>query len=421
MTRTSVTIKPTLLLLFSLLTAASASRAQDVGRVSPATVPVPLPAAVPVAPDILRSRNPWVLPMTGKWRFALTRGRTVAGGLFQPAVAGANGVSASSNEEKNPPENAFDGSEATRWCADGPTYPQFLQADLGKPRPIAGLALTWERANERYRCRVEGSADGKHWKTLSDASAEQGLGDGPVALAAATARYVRVTVLGTTGNGWASIRKCALSVDEGGKNVAWRPAPVKPLPTGAHDEFARLTFNDAAWDDLAVPSNWEMAGYSIPTYNSVDTTVGQYRRWVTVPAAWAGRHIVYHFDGALDGAEVYVNGVRAGYHESGYTAWDIDLTGLVTPGRKNLFAIRVSKSTPSSDCETGDFQAMGGIYRDNFLIAIPPTHVHDITVRTPRPITGTRRSSRTLRSTARRGRRSRFRGSSTAATGDRRQ
>ena len=83
---------------------------------------------------------------------------------------------------------------------------------------------------------------------------------------------------------------------------------------------------------MAVPSNWEMAGYSLPTYDSVDNTVGLYRRTVAVPAAWAGKRVYWHFDGALDGAEVFVNGQKAGYHESGYTAWNIDLTGLVHPG-----------------------------------------------------------------------------------------
>ena len=111
--------------------------------------------------------------------------------------------------------------------------------------------------------------------------------------------------------------------------------------------------------------------------------MGLYRRTVTVPAAWAGRRVYWHFDGALDGAEVFVNGQKAGYHESGYTAFNVDLTGLVKPGRPNLFAVRVSKTTPSDDCETGDFQCMGGIYRDTSLIAVPQTHIDDVTVRTP--------------------------------------
>ena len=80
---------------------------------------------------------------------------------------------------------------------------------------------------------------------------------------------------------------------------------------------------------------------------------------------------------------MFVNGQKAGYHESGYTAWDMDLTGLLKPGQRNLFAVRVCKQTPSVDCDTGDFQTMGGIYRDTSLIAVPETRVSDITVRTP--------------------------------------
>ena len=75
-----------------------------------------------------------------------------------------------------------------------------------------------------------------------------------------------------------------------------------------------------------------MYGYSLPTYDSVDDTMGLYRRWVHVPESFAGHRIYWRFDGALEGAEVFVNGIKAGYYESGYTAFNVDLTGLVKPG-----------------------------------------------------------------------------------------
>ncbi len=226
---------------------------------------------------------------------------------------------------------------------------------------------------------------GGDWKTLADETAEPGVGSGPVTLTPADVRYVRLTVLGTSGAHWASLWEFGIRTTENGREVAWQPPVPKPvtLSAGQEDAFASPSFNDAKWDSHPVPSNWEMAGYSLPTYDSVDNTVGLYRRTVTVPAAWAGRRVYWHFDGALDGAEVFVNGQKAGYHESGYTAFNVDLTGLVKPGRPNLFAVRVSKTTPSDDCETGDFQCMGGIYRDTSLIAVPQTHIDDVVVRTP--------------------------------------
>ena len=361
------------------------SFAQDVGRVSPAALPLPLPASAPMPPDLLRAHNPWNLPMTGTWRFQLTHGLINKAKQFVPAAPSSTSITASSHEDQNPPENAFDGSVDTRWCANGGSFPQALQADFGQVRHVSSATLTWEFPTDTYTCRIEGRVKDGTWQTLADETARAGIGDGPVKLTPADVRYVRITVTGTSGAHWASLREFQIRTTENGQEIAWQPPVPKPvaLAAAAEDSFASPSFDDAKWNNMSVPSNWEMAGYSIPTYDSVDNTVGLYRRTVTVPAAWTGKRVYWHFDGALDGAEVFVNGQKAGYHESGYTAWNIDLTGLIKPGQPNLLAVRVSKTTPSDDCETGDFQAMGGIYRDTSLIAIPQTRVDDITVQTP--------------------------------------
>ena len=367
----------------SVMPALSQTAPQATPGVSPATLPLPLPGMSALPPDRLRAENPWNLPMTGLWRFKLTHGQIVDG-HFQTGPLGDRFVTASSSETANLPRNAFDGTPDTRWCADSEAFPQWLQADLGRTRRVDGITLTWEKPGTRFLCRVEGGTDGRHWTTLANGAAAPGLGDGPVTLTPADVRYVRVVVLGGSPGNWASIRECRIQVVEDGKEVAWQP-PVAPPPAvpASNNDFAQPAAADLGWDNLAVPSNWEMAGYSVPTYNSVDDTVGLYRRFVTVPKAWAGRRVFWRFDGALVGAEVFVNGQPAGYHESGYTAFDVDVTRLIKPGQRNLFAVRVSKTTPSSDCETGDFQCMGGIYRETSLISVPPTHVHDLTVRTP--------------------------------------
>ena len=375
-------MKKQLFLLFALLLSAAALPAGAESPVSPAALPLPLPGISAMPPDKLRANNPWNLPMTGLWRFKLTHGQIVDG-HFASSELFDKEVNASSSESGNPPRNAFDGQLGTRWCADSAAFPQQLQADLGQVRHMTGLTLTWEKPTERYRCRVESSLDGKRWQALADAGAAPGIGDGPLVMAPAEVRFVRVVVLGSRDSNWASIRECQIRFMDGGQEVVWQPPAPQPVVIAPHnDDFALPDADDQDWNNMVVPSNWEMAGYSVPTYNSVDNTVGLYRRWMAVPASFAGRRVYWRFDGALDGAEVFVNGQKAGYHESGYTAFDVDVTGLIKPGQRNLFAVRVSKTTPSSDCETGDFQAMGGIYRDTSLIAVPATHIHDLTVRT---------------------------------------
>lgn len=369
-----------------LATLAVPSHAQDVGHVVPASVPLPLPATTAVAPNVLRARNPWNLPLTGTWKFKLTHGRINHAKQFQPEDAQA--LEASTSQGEHPPAHAFDSSEETRWCANGSEVPQYLEADLEQVRHVQSIGITWEKSDGTlYQYRVLGRKERKagQWLALVNASMAPGVGNAPITITPADVRYVRVVVSAVSGGNWASIRELQIRTLENGKETLWQPPTAKTtdVPPSVRDAFAAPSSTDADWDNIAVPSNWEMLGYSIPTYDSVDNTVGMYRRTITVPKNWADKRIYWRFDGALDGAEVFINGQKAGYHESGYTAFDVDLTGLIKPGERNFLAVRVSKTTPSFDADTGDYQSMGGIYRDTSLIAVPQTHIHDITVQTP--------------------------------------
>jgi len=355
-------------------------------RVRPAALQIPAPdnAAHPLPPDQLRAQSPWTLSLAGNWRFRLTYGQ-IRDGRFALSDAKLGDLRVSSSQGGNAAVNAFDGDPATRWCASGGNFPQWLQVRLDAARQVTGVEIAWEHGDAHYKCRIEGGSDGVHWRTLLDRSTDKGIGDGMLALPASSApvKYLRLVMPGADSGSWASIRELKIHYRKGDQEVVWRPAPPpRAIPAHAND-FVAPGFDDRKWSNLPIPSNWEMAGYSIPTYNTVDDSVGLYRRWIDAPKAWSGRRILWRFDGALDGTEVFVNGKRAGYHESGYTAFDVDVTGLLKPGQRNLLAVRVCKSTPSVECDTGDYQSMGGIYRDTRLIAVPQTHIGDLTVRTP--------------------------------------
>jgi beta-galactosidase/beta-glucuronidase len=170
----------------------------------------------------------------------------------------------------------------------------------------------------------------------------------------------------------------------------------KPLPiisTATSEPFYRTDYcEDAKWHDLAVPGNWEMAGFSPATYNNPDNASGFYRLEFSVPSSWKGRRIKINFDGVQNGCEVWCNGQpvpvdecswgQTNYHESGWTAWQADLTDAVKPGQENLLALRVTKNTKSVDCDSGDYFFLGGVYRPVTLFAVPATHFTDISVQT---------------------------------------
>ena len=116
-------------------------------------------------------------------------------------------------------------------------------------------------------------------------------------------------------------------------------------------DFATSDASDASWTNILVPANWEIEGFSLLTFQERPATshdIGLYRRMVEIPASFAGKAVLWHFDGAYDGAEVFVNGQRCGYHESGFTAFNIDVTKALKPGQRNLFAVRLYKDTSSA-------------------------------------------------------------------------
>ena len=163
------------------------------------------------------------------------------------------------------------------------------------------------------------------------------------------------------------------------------PAVRGELPAGAPiPAFAAPDAADADWKDIPVPANWEVEGFSIPTYQeragNQSDDIGLYRRAVDIPASFAGQRVLWHFDAVYDGAEIFVNGQRMGYHESGFTAFDVDITAALKPGARNLMAIRVYKKTSSGALDKGDFWCLGGIPRETYLVALPPLHVDDVTV-----------------------------------------
>lgn len=122
-------------------------------------------------------------------------------------------VTASSTQPGNETWKAVDGSDDTRWCADGGAYPQWLQLELDKPHALTGISLNWER-NDVYRYKVEGSADGKVWSTLVDGSDNTKKAPYSNDFAKAEGiRLVKVHALGRDSGGWASIREVKLKGD----------------------------------------------------------------------------------------------------------------------------------------------------------------------------------------------------------------
>jgi putative heme-binding domain-containing protein len=103
------------------------------------------------------------------------------------------------------PGNATDEKLETRWCAHNGEANQWWQVDLQKPEAITGCRIVWEHDEKKYDYKLEGSTDGKTWKTLADKlnndlrSQVQEL-----KFSADDVRYVRINVTGLQEGSWCS-------------------------------------------------------------------------------------------------------------------------------------------------------------------------------------------------------------------------
>ena len=109
---------------------------------------------------------------------------------------------------------------------------------------------------------------------------------------------------------------------------------------------------DAKWSDVAQPGkvfyyNPEVPHATIKSYNRVslehiDPEDGAVlRRTARLPKSWQGKRVFLCFDAIYPAGRVYLNGKLLGEHTSGLTPAEWDVTGLVTPGREALVAVRL--------------------------------------------------------------------------------
>lgn len=149
----------------------------------------------------------------------------------------------------------------------------------------------------------------------------------------------------------------------------------------------------SGWDDIRVPSNWEMEGFGYPFYVgsgygikknppliAVESSpVGSYKRTFDVPANWKGKQIVLYFGGVASAFYVWVNGEMAGYSQDSKTPSEFDITPLVKTG-KNEVSVQVFKFSDGYYLEDQDYWRFAGIQRDVFVYARPKTHIRDYEV-----------------------------------------
>jgi len=131
------------------------------------------------------------------------------------------------------------------------------------------------------------------------------------------------------------------------------------------------------WEEVSVPSTWQIsektADYMGPAW---------YRRSFEAPAEWRGQVVRVEFEAVYHTAAVFVNGRKAGEHTGkGYTAFALDITGLLEFGKRNVIAVRADNSFAPAMLPRNnsyDWTPDGGITRPVSLIITPPVYLENV-------------------------------------------
>ena len=166
-----------------------------------------------------------------------------------------------------------------------------------------------------------------------------------------------------------------------------------PMPSEVPQGFYQPDFSDQSWDNIEVPSNWQLQGYGKPMYTNIvhpfpsnppkvpedNNETGCYRKSFHIPEAWNNKQVFLHFAGVQSAFYVWLNGQKIGYSEGSMTPAEFDVSPYIQTG-ENLLAVEVIRWSDGSYLEDQDFWRLSGIFREVFLMATPRVHIRDFQV-----------------------------------------
>jgi beta-galactosidase len=136
---------------------------------------------------------------------------------------------------------------------------------------------------------------------------------------------------------------------------------------------------DSRWREVRVPHTWQ-----IESDNTEYRGVAWYRRSFHAPQSWSERAVRVEFEAVFHTAIVQVNGKVAGQHAGkGYTAFALDLNGLLHYGAMNTIEVKVDNSFNEAMLPRGrssDWAHDGGIYRPVQLLVTPQVFIERVAV-----------------------------------------
>ena len=164
-------------------------------------------------------------------------------------------------------------------------------------------------------------------------------------------------------------------------------------PSKRPEKFYEESFSTENWDEITVPSNWQMHGYDYPIYSNFKypfkpkiplvpkdfNPVGSYKRSFELGEGWQDKEMFVHLAGVNSAFFIWINGEFVGYSQDSKLPSEFNISEFVKTG-ENQIAIEVYRYCDGSYLEDQDFWRVSGIERDVYLYYVPKVHIEDVKV-----------------------------------------
>ena len=160
------------------------------------------------------------------------------------------------------------------------------------------------------------------------------------------------------------------------------------------DSFFEKDYDTENFDEIQVPSVWQMAGYDTHQYTNIRYPFPFDPPYVPqdIPCGTYAHTFVYHkdenapkaflnFEGVDSCFYVWINGSYVGYSQVSHITSEFDITDLLRDG-ENSIAVLVMKWCDGSYLEDQDKFRMSGIFRDVYILKRPKQAISDYHIKT---------------------------------------
>ena len=160
------------------------------------------------------------------------------------------------------------------------------------------------------------------------------------------------------------------------------------------DAFYEDGYSVEGFDEIKVPSVWQMAGYDTHQYTNIrypfpfdppyvpqDIPCGAYVHTFDYAKDVAAPKAYLNFEGVDSCFYVWLNGTYVGYSQVSHMTSEFDVTDVLREG-ENRISVLVMKWCDGSYLEDQDKFRMSGIFRDVYLLKRPEKGIRDYRITT---------------------------------------